>query len=54
MPASRKTLRRRIKAVHRNLRGALMMTRAMADTDHPLLAHIIPSPPLQSGVHLLQ
>jgi MoaA/NifB/PqqE/SkfB family radical SAM enzyme len=42
MPASRKTLRRRIKAVHRNLRGALMMTRALADTDHPLLAHIIP------------
>src|SRR5215470_16808755 len=42
MPSSRTTLRRRIKAVHRNLRGAAMMVRAIADTDHPLLAHIIP------------
>ena len=42
MPTSRTTLRRRIKAVHRNLRGAAKMARAIADTDHPLLAHIIP------------
>src|SRR5215471_8626364 len=42
MPTSHKTLRRRIKAVHRNLRGAVKMMRALADTDHPLLAHIIP------------
>ncbi|MFL6446013.1 MAG: radical SAM protein [Candidatus Sulfotelmatobacter sp.] len=36
------TLRRRAKAVHRNLRGAKMVLRALANTDHPLLAHIIP------------
>src|ERR1051325_11208530 len=42
MPSSRTSLRRRIKAVHRNLRGAYKMARAFADTDHPLLAHIIP------------
>ncbi|MGH9536728.1 MAG: radical SAM protein, partial [Terriglobales bacterium] len=36
------TLRRRIKALHRNLRGARMIARALASTDHPLLAHIIP------------
>src|SRR5947207_1887651 len=42
MPASRTTLRRRIKAVYRNLRGAAKMLRAIGDTDHPLLAHIIP------------
>ena len=42
MPSSRTTLRRRIKAVHRNLRGAAKMLRAIGDTDHPLLAHIIP------------
>src|SRR5246500_1032487 len=35
-------LRRRAKAVHRNLRGANMGIRALASTDHPLLAHIIP------------
>src|SRR6266849_5403446 len=39
---SRKTLRRRLKALHRNLRGASMAARAFASTDHPLLAHIIP------------
>src|SRR6476660_2414212 len=43
MPTSRTTLRRRIKAVHRNLRGAAKMLRAIGDTDHPLLAHIIPT-----------
>jgi MoaA/NifB/PqqE/SkfB family radical SAM enzyme len=36
------TLRRRAKAVHRNLRGTLMAARALVSTDHPLLAHIIP------------
>src|ERR1700753_440633 len=36
------TLRRRAKALHRNLRGARMAARALASTDHPLLAHIIP------------
>ena len=42
MPSSHTTLRRYIKAVHRNLRGAIKMARALADTEHPLLAHIIP------------
>src|SRR5246127_2386166 len=36
------TLRRNAKALHRNLRGAKMVARALASTDHPLLAHIIP------------
>jgi MoaA/NifB/PqqE/SkfB family radical SAM enzyme len=36
------TLRRSAKALHRNLRGANMAFRALASTDHPLLAHIIP------------
>ena len=36
------TLRRRAKALHRNLRGASMAARALASTEHPLLAHIIP------------
>jgi MoaA/NifB/PqqE/SkfB family radical SAM enzyme len=42
MPASRTTLRRRLLALHRNLRGARMVARAFLSTDHPLLAHIIP------------
>src|SRR5712692_10473280 len=42
MPSTLKTLRRRAKALHRNLRGARMAARALASTDHPLLAHIIP------------
>jgi MoaA/NifB/PqqE/SkfB family radical SAM enzyme len=36
------TVHRRLKAFHRNLRGASMAVRAFASTDHPLLAHIIP------------
>src|SRR6476469_8333798 len=36
------SLRRRAKALHRNLRGAKMVARALANTEHPLLAHIIP------------
>ena len=42
MVTSRKSLGRRWKALHRNLRGASMAARAFASTDHPLLAHIIP------------
>src|ERR1700722_14505762 len=42
MPSALTTLRRRAKAVHRNLRGAKMAAHALASTDHPLLAHIIP------------
>ena len=42
MPSALTTLRRRAKAVHRNLRGAKMAAQALASTDHPLLAHIIP------------
>src|ERR1700749_3548807 len=42
MASTLTTLRRRAKALHRNLRGARMAARALASTDHPLLAHIIP------------
>src|SRR6266566_3620565 len=35
-------LRRRFRALQRNLRGARMVVRAFLGTDHPLLAHIIP------------
>src|ERR1700726_5295178 len=42
MPSAFTSLRRRLKALHRNLRGARMIARALASTDHPLLAHIIP------------
>ena len=42
MPSGLTSLKRRLKAVHRNLRGARMVARAFASTDHPLLAHIIP------------
>src|SRR5580692_1802248 len=42
MPSLLTTLRRNAKALHRNLRGARMVARALASTDHPLLAHIIP------------
>lgn len=35
-------LRRKAKAANRNLRGAKMAAHALASTDHPLLAHIIP------------
>jgi MoaA/NifB/PqqE/SkfB family radical SAM enzyme len=42
MPSLVTTLRRRAKALHRNLRGAKMVARALANTEHPLLAHIIP------------
>src|SRR4051812_5121857 len=42
MPTLLTKLRRRAKAVHRNIRGAQMAASALASTDHPLLAHIIP------------
>ena len=35
-------IRRKGKALHRNVRGAQMAASALASTDHPLLAHIIP------------
>ncbi len=42
MPSSRTLLRRRIKAVSRTVRGIGKIVRALADSDHPLLAHLIP------------
>src|SRR5215472_16041082 len=42
MPSVLTTLRRRAKALHRNVRGAKMVAKALASTEHPLLAHIIP------------
>jgi MoaA/NifB/PqqE/SkfB family radical SAM enzyme len=42
MSSSRTKLRRSLKGFYRNLRGARMIARAFASTDHPLLAHIIP------------
>jgi MoaA/NifB/PqqE/SkfB family radical SAM enzyme len=42
MPSTLTKLRRRAKALQRNVRGATMAARAIASTDHPLLAHIIP------------
>jgi MoaA/NifB/PqqE/SkfB family radical SAM enzyme len=42
MPSTSTILRRRVKALYRNVRGAKMMAQALASTEHPLLAHIIP------------
>jgi len=42
MPSFSTRVRRRLKALHRDLRGASMIAHAFASTDHPLLAHIIP------------
>jgi MoaA/NifB/PqqE/SkfB family radical SAM enzyme len=42
MPASRTILRRRLKSISRNVRGWKEVIRALASTEHPLLAHIIP------------
>ncbi len=36
------SVRRRLKGVHRNLRGARNIAKALLSTDHPMLAHIIP------------
>ncbi len=35
-------MRRRLKGLHRNLRGARSIVKSLVSTDHPLLAHIIP------------
>src|ERR1700689_3143723 len=43
MPSTITTLRRRAKAIHRNLRGPSRAARALVSTDRPLLAHIIPA-----------
>src|SRR5882672_6675191 len=43
MPSVGTTVRRRLKALQRNLRGVRMIAGAVASTDHPLLAHIIPT-----------
>src|SRR5947209_11624557 len=42
MSSTQKTVRRRFNALRRKVRGAREMLRALASTDHPLLAHIIP------------
>jgi len=42
MSSSQKTVRRRFNDLRRKVRGAREMLRALASTDHPLLAHIIP------------
>jgi MoaA/NifB/PqqE/SkfB family radical SAM enzyme len=42
MSSSRTTLRRRLKQLSRDLRGAAKIAHALASTEHPLLAHIIP------------
>jgi MoaA/NifB/PqqE/SkfB family radical SAM enzyme len=36
------SLRRRLRGLHRDLRGARKIAKALVSTDHPLLAHIIP------------
>jgi MoaA/NifB/PqqE/SkfB family radical SAM enzyme len=42
MSSSPTKLKRRLKAMQRNLRGARMVAHGLASTDHPLLAHVIP------------
>jgi MoaA/NifB/PqqE/SkfB family radical SAM enzyme len=42
MPSRSTILRRRVKEAYRNIRGAQKILRALASTDHPLLAHVIP------------
>ena len=42
MPSTRTKLRRKIKAASRTVRGVGKILGALASTDHPLLAHIIP------------
>ena len=42
MSSSRTTLRRRLKQLARDVRGAREIARALVSTEHPLLAHIIP------------
>src|SRR3954470_10432531 len=42
MTSTSTRIRHRLLSSHRKLRAARQMLRALADTDHPLLAHIIP------------
>jgi len=42
MPSTRTILSRRAKAIYRDLRGARMVARGFLNTEHPLLAHVIP------------
>ncbi len=42
MQSTLTTWKRRLKALARNVRGARMVAKGLASTDHPLLAHIIP------------
>lgn len=42
MPAVLRSVRLRFKQLHRDIRGAKEVVRALVSTDHPLLAHIIP------------
>jgi MoaA/NifB/PqqE/SkfB family radical SAM enzyme len=42
MQAMGKSVRRRFRALKRNARGVHQMLRALVDTEHPLLAHLIP------------
>lgn len=42
MPSARTKLRRNLRATWRTARGLGKIARALASTDHPLLAHIIP------------
>src|SRR5271155_5554223 len=40
--SARKTIRRKLLAVHRKLREARMLVKGLVSTRHPVLAHIIP------------
>ena len=42
MPSRYTLVRRRLKSLHREIRGAREIARALASSDHPLLAHLIP------------
>jgi MoaA/NifB/PqqE/SkfB family radical SAM enzyme len=42
MSISSPTVRQRLKDLHRDIRSVKMVVRALASTDHPVLAHIIP------------
>src|SRR5438132_1848877 len=42
MASSQKIIRSHLKDLHRKIRGAREMLRALVSTEHPLLAHIIP------------
>ena len=42
MPSTAVRLRRKYKAASRNIHGLWQVLKAVASTDHPLLAHLIP------------